>query len=590
MTFRPILLYITCVKPRAISYIRWSSPEQAKGDSLRRQLSATKAYCTKHGLILDEEFRDEGISGFSGRNAETGALSRFLASVKSGQVPNGSVLIVESLDRLSRDEILPAFNIFLSLLMAGIKLVTLGDGREYTYESVNKNPMELQFSIMELTRSRRESERKSELIGPAWAQKKRQAKQGTIVTRRVPAWVRVVGDRLKLDPLRSKTVQRIVQLATDGDGAMAIAQLLNREGVPNISTSGKPWCTGTIRKIISNPALTGVYQPMTRRGKQPRQRDGAPVPNYFPRVINDDAWHRLRAAQERRRTHIRGRAGASSVPNLFGSLLRCGDDGSVFLLSRKRKGRTLITCSHGEHGLGERHTCCYDEFEEEFLAFIDTADLQLRPQPKLNNQVLEKQLVQLQSSKLRVEEEIAKGGSLAQMDTLLALIRRLADNESRLRSRNDETRRTAVSPNKEDLEALSAEVRLRVLTGEARRRERVRIRDRIGATIESIEVFIREDDRGVRRTCLTFVKFREGIKTLRGNNTEHFGWKEFPYRGDGAVIPIGGCHLNRQEVVKCINSKKWRDSIGADYYDHMRRKKVSIPFQEWADQNRGNKK
>ena len=54
---------------KAYSYIRYSSPQQAKGDSFRRQLSATQAYCEKHGYELDTElsvYQELGVSGFSG--------------------------------------------------------------------------------------------------------------------------------------------------------------------------------------------------------------------------------------------------------------------------------------------------------------------------------------------------------------------------------------------------------------------------------------------------------------------------------------------------------------------------------------------
>lgn len=39
-------------KPKAYSYIRFSSPEQAKGDSYRRQREAALAYCQEQGLEL----------------------------------------------------------------------------------------------------------------------------------------------------------------------------------------------------------------------------------------------------------------------------------------------------------------------------------------------------------------------------------------------------------------------------------------------------------------------------------------------------------------------------------------------------------
>jgi DNA invertase Pin-like site-specific DNA recombinase len=40
--------------PRVYSYTRFSTPEQASGDSYRRQLDAAKAWAAKEGLVLDE--------------------------------------------------------------------------------------------------------------------------------------------------------------------------------------------------------------------------------------------------------------------------------------------------------------------------------------------------------------------------------------------------------------------------------------------------------------------------------------------------------------------------------------------------------
>jgi len=54
----------TIVKRHAYSYIRFSSLEQAKGDSYRRQLERTEKYCKEHNLVLnDTRYADLGVSG-----------------------------------------------------------------------------------------------------------------------------------------------------------------------------------------------------------------------------------------------------------------------------------------------------------------------------------------------------------------------------------------------------------------------------------------------------------------------------------------------------------------------------------------------
>src|SRR4051794_39547768 len=95
---------------KAFSYVRFSSPQQAEGGSLARQARLTAEYCRKKGLTLDESLtlHDLGVSAFRGDNVRDGALAGFLEACRMGRVPSGSVLIVESLDRLSRDQIRPA--------------------------------------------------------------------------------------------------------------------------------------------------------------------------------------------------------------------------------------------------------------------------------------------------------------------------------------------------------------------------------------------------------------------------------------------------------------------------------------------------
>ena len=77
---------------KAISYLRFSTPEQALGNSTERQLKAARDYCARNGLDLDEsmDLHDEGKSGYKGDNLKKGAdLFDFLALVKAGKIPAG---------------------------------------------------------------------------------------------------------------------------------------------------------------------------------------------------------------------------------------------------------------------------------------------------------------------------------------------------------------------------------------------------------------------------------------------------------------------------------------------------------------------
>src|SRR5690348_15507597 len=118
------------VKRHAYSYIRFSSAAQSDGDSFRRQWERTKEFCRNHNLDLaDTRFEDLGVSGWTGKNIEKGALGDFIAAVKAGKIPKGSVLVVENLDRFSRLKPRKAYAKLAEIIENGVDVVTLEDGK-----------------------------------------------------------------------------------------------------------------------------------------------------------------------------------------------------------------------------------------------------------------------------------------------------------------------------------------------------------------------------------------------------------------------------------------------------------------------------
>ena len=97
----------------AIPYIRMSTAKQLKGHSLQRQTDNINKYALENNLSVDwtTNYIDIGKSAFKRKHLEKEAdLGRFLEALEAGLIKKDTILLIESLDRISRDEIQQAQN------------------------------------------------------------------------------------------------------------------------------------------------------------------------------------------------------------------------------------------------------------------------------------------------------------------------------------------------------------------------------------------------------------------------------------------------------------------------------------------------
>ena len=121
----------------AVIYIRWSSAEQAKGSSLERQRDDCNRHAARNGWTVVGEIVDDGVSAFRGRNASEGGLSRFVADVEAGRWPSGVVLLVEKLDRLSRQQAKTVFAWLMRITELGVVVCTVDGDRRYDADNLD---------------------------------------------------------------------------------------------------------------------------------------------------------------------------------------------------------------------------------------------------------------------------------------------------------------------------------------------------------------------------------------------------------------------------------------------------------------------
>jgi len=333
----------------AYSYLRFSTPEQALGDSERRQVEKADAWATAKGIPLDKSYADRGKSGFKGVNRKKGALGRFLKEIKSLKVPYGSYLLVEDLDRLSREHPLDSLPLINEIISAGITIVVLKNNEEYSSESLraDRSGMKMVGLSFELGRASGESARKSDLGIDNWKEKRRlAAKDNKPMTVMTPAWIRTITSgegrrkerRYELIPEHACVVREMFAWHKAGKGLRTIASILNDRKEPNWGRgkrTAKQWHKTYVQKILSNVAVLGHFQPhkyetvedpdMPGERKQIRVPVGDVLKKYYPAVFEKPeeielAEHVLKKVRARAKGPTGGRI-ETRISNLFPGLL-----------------------------------------------------------------------------------------------------------------------------------------------------------------------------------------------------------------------------------------------------------------------------
>lgn len=358
---------------RAYSYVRFSSAEQRKGASLARQTELARAWADEHDYFLDDSLRltDKAVSAFRGTNATHGKLKAFLDKVDEGLVPKGSVLIVESLDRISRQEVFEALEGFLGILNRGVEIVTLSPRPEH-YKRHGLNQLQLIVAIVVLGRAYDESAMKSARLTDTWVRRRAKAAEKP-TTSICPAWLRPNEDGSGFEkiPERVKIVRRVYELSLSGLGRTSIAAKLNRERVSSFAPKRPLWSDKSIDVLLSSRAVLGEFQPCRREGRE-RVPVGPVIRGYYPAVITEQDFYASMAAiigRVRKRGPQRGSNG-----NFFTDLLFDVRDGGRFRLvyrgNERCRAKYLVNVNR-QRGVGdELPTIPAAAFEDGFLRAV----------------------------------------------------------------------------------------------------------------------------------------------------------------------------------------------------------------------------
>lgn len=381
--------------PLAVSLIRFSTPKQADGDSVRRQFSPQQSFCDGKGWELDlslhvKDVRKLAASAMRGDQIRKGPLGKFIAAVEGGRLPKDRqiVLLIEDIDRLTRQIHDQAYDLCLRLLRSGVWLCTMMDSKIYTLDGINSDYGERMRLQGKLDAAREHSEKLTKRLNEVWANRRARILAGEkLVTDATTDWLIVKDGKVVLPPEHKRTIQRInEECRVGGLGVRAITNLFNTE--PRVPTfnGAKFWSPTAIQRVLESRATFGeatFYR--TDKDSVPGTVLKIPmmtIPDYYPPAISETDFILAKEARERRKgkgpIHKEGR-----FSNLFSGLGKCWC-GATLRYSDKGRDRSYLFCGHATHGRGctnHRHYG-YTGIEREVLALLllfDVSRLTSRP-------------------------------------------------------------------------------------------------------------------------------------------------------------------------------------------------------------------
>ncbi|MBA4190817.1 MAG: hypothetical protein C0467_22755 [Planctomycetaceae bacterium] len=489
------------MKRPAYSYLRFSTLEQKKGDSTRRQSERPEGVCQEFGWVLQlRTFRDCGVSGRHLKNLKRGDLGIFLAALKAGELEPNPVLILEDLDRLSRAKIMPSVDTARAVLESGCDIYSVIERKLYTKECLN-DPMGLMGLIWRFYLAHEESQKKADRSRENWKEKHRQAKEhGVIFTTLCPTWLKIVGrkkvdgrwegGKFELVPERVELVKRIFRWCIEGVGIQQMMRRLQEQKVPPLR---KSWNQKSIWEILKNPQVLGGLPTTIYGGEKLKQ--GETIIGYYPPIIDQDTFNKAQDAMQSRKTKS-GRRG--SFVNLFTGLVHYPAHKCSMVLFTKPCSRNkkkflyrYLGSYLGWKGQFPSANIRYERFENVVLRWL----YELTAADVVDSGNETEGIESLKAQRKLLEDRITSvADELKQFDIPVpAVMQKLAEMEARkteLATQIEEKARRQTRPHLEDTQPLIE--LLKAKTGDDLRDLRELVRQRLRLLIERIDVEINE--------------------------------------------------------------------------------------------------
>lgn len=352
---------------KAYAYIRFSRAIQATGDSENRQLTALELFETTTGTKIVEIVYDKGKSAFRGDNARSGNFKEMLDRMQSGAIRAGDYLVVESIDRITRQRVLDGVELLQGILKKGINIYTTVDQKTYSYNDPSRDFENLLMISLIAKRANEESETKSGRLLSAWKARKAKAENGEVIIRKgksIPYGLRVENNKFVIHKEEQEEIRRLFELLLQFGINTAITKINEK--------SLKKWNNGTLNKIIKHKTVIGCMAThrieYTADGKSKKILTGF-IENYYPNLIEPSLFYKaVDVMSNRKQKNWSGRRTEQDF-NIFKHCIFCAECGGKLYYDHRGsryKGKIypFFKCDNARV---QKHICTADNIRFEYV-------------------------------------------------------------------------------------------------------------------------------------------------------------------------------------------------------------------------------
>lgn len=308
--------------PMAFSYIRFSNlSSQQHGASLQRQTDMVGRWVLANPdyTLSGLSFEDLGKSGFDGTHLDN-AFGRLLAAVESGDIPSGSKILVEAIDRAGRLEPMEMLPLLSQIVKAGVSLVTLDDGVTYDRASLKSNHLFL--LVAKVQQAYQYSDSLSRRLKDAFQRKRDKAANGDGVTRRAAMWINKDGT------LRDDLAPLVTQVFEDYAAGIGERRILSR--IRSQHPELEKLSPSTLKRWLRNPTAVGRW---------------GEIENVYPPVVSKELWYRV---QKKLEEVYKPRATSSQY--LLSGLVKCALCGKNYCVGNQKGPLTMLCVTRHRFG------------------------------------------------------------------------------------------------------------------------------------------------------------------------------------------------------------------------------------------------